>query len=83
MPSSIRRTGSASSPMRLLLALAQIVVRRLEQLGEQLLLRGEVPVEDALADAERGDDVGDRGGVVAPLGEQAGRAASISWARRS
>ena len=59
---------------RLLLALAQLVVRRLEQLGEQLLLRGEVPVEDALADAERGDDVGDRRGVVAPLGEQPGRA---------
>ena len=59
---------------RLLLALAQIVVRRLEQLGEELVLRREVPVEDALADAERGDDVGDRGGVVAPLGEQPGRA---------
>ena len=59
---------------RLLLALAQLVVRRLEQLGEQLFLRGEVPVEDALADAERGDDVGDRGGVVAPLGEEPGRA---------
>ena len=43
---------------RLLLALAQVVVRRLEQLGEQLLLRREVPVEDALADAERRDDVG-------------------------
>ena len=59
---------------RRLLALAQLVVRRLEQLGEQLVLRREVPVEDALADAERVDDVGDRGGVVAPLGEQPGRA---------
>ena len=58
------------------------MVRRLEQLGEQLLLRREVPVEDALADAERGDDVGDRRGVVAALGEQPGRAA-ISWSRRS
>ncbi len=55
---------------RLLLALAQVVVRRLEQLGEQLLLRGEVPVEDAFADAQRGDDVGHRGRVIAPLREE-------------
>src|SRR5207245_11405251 len=54
----------------LLLALAQLVVRRLEQLGEQLLLRREVPVEDALADPERGHDVGHRRGVVAALGEE-------------
>ncbi len=59
---------------RVLLALAQVVVRRLQELGEQLLLRGEVPVEDALADAERGDDVGHRSRVIAALGEQAGGA---------
>src|SRR5262249_12971662 len=57
-----------------LLPLAQLVVGRLQQLGEQLLLGGEVPVEDALADAEGLDDVGDRSRVVATLGEEACRA---------
>ncbi len=59
---------------RLLLALAEVVVRRLQQLREELFLRREVPVEDALADAERLDDVGDGGRVVAALGEEPGRA---------
>ena len=56
-----------------LLAPAQVLVRAAEQLDEQLLLAREVPVEDALADAEARDDVGDRRGVVAPLGEEARR----------
>ena len=57
---------------RLLLLLAQAVVRRLQQLGEELFLRREVPVEDALADAERLDDVGHRGRVVARAPRTAG-----------
>ena len=44
-----------------------------EDLGQQLVLRFEVPVEDALADAEPVDDAGDRGGVVAVGGEACGR----------
>ena len=45
---------------RLLLPAAQVLVRFAQDLRQQLLLRGEVPVEDALADAEALDDVGDR-----------------------
>ena len=48
-------------------------MRRLQQLDEQLFLRGEVPVEDALADAEMLNDVGDRCRVVTAFGEQRGR----------
>src|SRR5207247_9277526 len=57
---------------RLLLPPAQILVRFAQDLRQQLLLRGEVPVEDALADAEALDDVGDRRRVVTPLGEELG-----------
>ena len=52
-----------------LLATPQVVLGLAQDLEEQLLLRGEVPVEDALADAHAGDDVGDRRRVVAVLGE--------------
>ena len=75
MPSSMRRTGSGSVADRGLLAAAEVLVRTAEQLDEELLLAREVPVEDALADAEAGDDVGDRGGVVAALGEEPRRLA--------
>ena len=43
-----------------------------QDLGEQLVLGFEVPVEDPFADAEAVDDVGDRGGVVAVGGEGVG-----------
>jgi hypothetical protein len=58
---------------RLLLPAAKLLVRLAQDLRQQLLLRGEVPVEDALADAEALDDVGDRRRVVAALGEELGR----------
>jgi len=43
-----------------------------EDVAEQLFLGLEVPVEDALANAHRPDDVGDRGGLVPALGESGG-----------
>jgi hypothetical protein len=56
-----------------LLEAAEVLRGGGEDLEEEILLRLEVPVEDALADPERVDDLGHRRGVVAPLGEQAGR----------
>ena len=52
MPSAMRRTGSSSSLDGLLLGPAQVVLGVAQDLEEQLLLAGEVPVEDALADAQ-------------------------------
>ena len=69
MPSSIRRDGVGLVGDRLLLAPAQVLLRVAQDLEEQLLLAGEVPVEDALADAEARHDLGDGRGVVAVLGE--------------
>src|SRR5262249_31239066 len=57
---------------RLLLAPAEVLLRFTQDLRQQLLLRGEVPVEDALPHAEAHHDVGHRRRVVAPLGEQRG-----------
>ena len=51
---------------------AQLLLGGAEDLDEELLLGGEVPVEDALADAEAVDDVGHRGRVVAIGGEPLG-----------
>jgi len=58
----------------LLLPAAQVLVRFAQDLRQQLLLRGEVPVEDALADTEALDDVGDRRRVIAPLAKS-----SAAW----
>jgi hypothetical protein len=58
---------------RMLLSLPQVVVRRLQELREQLLLGGEVPIEDALADAQCRHDVGHGCRVIAALGEKPGR----------
>src|SRR5207302_10519915 len=55
-----------------LLTFAQLALGVAQDLEEQLLLGREVPVEDALAHAQSLHDLGDRGGVVAVLGE-AGR----------
>ena len=55
--------------MASLLASAQVLLGLAQDLAEQLVLGGEVPVEDALADPEAVDDLGDRGGVVAMCGE--------------
>ena len=51
----------------LALGAAQVALGVGQDLAEELLLGGEVPVEDPLAHAEAVDDVGDRGRVV-PLG---------------
>ena len=59
-------------PDRLALAPAEVLLGVVEDLQEQLILRVEVPVEDAFADAEAGDDLGHRGGVEAVLGEPLG-----------
>ena len=48
---------------------AQVELGLAQDLDEELLLGFEVPVEDALADAEPRDQVGDRRVVVAALGE--------------
>src|SRR5688572_930181 len=58
---------------RRLLAAPETLRRGSEDLEEEVLLRLEVPVEDALADTQRLDDLGHRRRVVAPLGEQPGR----------
>src|SRR5207248_296105 len=55
----------------LLLAPAQLLLGLAEDLAEELLFRREVPVEDALAHTQPGDDLGDRGRVVTVLGETA------------
>src|SRR5207237_5028580 len=55
-----------------LLAPPQLLLRLAEDLTEQLLLGGEVPVEDTLSHAEALDDLRHRGGVVAVLGEALG-----------
>ena len=55
-----------------LLGAAHVVLRGAEDLGEELLLGVEVPVEDALADAEAVDEFGDRGRVL-PVGGEARR----------
>ena len=68
----MRRIGVLLVADRLLLLAPQVGLGLLEDLEEQLLLRVEVPVEDALADAEARHDLGDRGGVVALLGEARG-----------
>ena len=73
MPRSMRSTGSSTSAMASLLAPAEVASGPPEDLEEQLLLGVEVPVEDALADAEALDDLGHRGRVVAVVGERAGR----------
>ena len=57
----------------LLLGPAQVLLGLAEDLEEELLLAGEVPVEDALADAEALHDLGHRRRVVALLGEPGGR----------
>ncbi len=54
---------------RLLLAPAQVVLRLAQDLDEQLLLGGEVPVEHAFPDAQPGDHIGDRRRVVPAGGE--------------
>jgi hypothetical protein len=54
------------------LSAPEVEQRFLQQLGEQGLLGFEVPVEDALADAELVANVGDGRAVVALLGEEAG-----------
>ena len=66
--------GSASSPIACCWRLRRSWFDALSSSVSSSSFDGEVPVEDALADAERVDDVGDRGGVVAPLGEEPGRA---------
>ena len=43
-----------------------------EDLGEQLVFGGEVPVEDPFSNADALDDAGHRGGVVAVGGEAPG-----------
>ena len=62
-------TGILHLVDRPLLAATEVPLRRPQDLDEQLLLRVEVPVEDALADTEAVDDVGDRRGVV-PIGRE-------------
>ena len=58
---------------RLALGPAEVALGVGQDLAEELLLGGEVPVEDALAHAEAVDDVGHRGGVVALRRRTAGR----------
>ena len=57
----------------LLLLAAEVGLGLPQDLEEQLLLRVEVPVEDALADAQAGHDLRHRRRVVALLGEAGGR----------
>ncbi len=56
-----------------LLRASQVLLRVAEDLDEELILRVEVPVEDALADTDAGDDLGDGRGMEAVLRELAGR----------
>lgn len=51
---------------------SEVLLGIAQYLEEELLLRGEVPVEDALAHAEAADDLLDGGRVVAALGEAGG-----------
>ena len=53
-----------------------------QDLAEELVLRGEVPVEDALAHAEAVDDVGDRRRVIADRAANSPAAKSSSSCRR-
>ena len=65
MPSSMRSDRIVDVGDGLLLAAAQVLLGVAEDLDEELLLRVEVPVEDALAHAEAVDDLGHRRRVVA------------------
>ncbi len=72
LPDARERIGGRVE--RLALRAAQAQADLVGQLPEQLFLVLEVPVEEALRHAGRAHDVDDPGVVVAPLGEQAGRA---------
>jgi hypothetical protein len=62
---TLRADGGPLGPTQVELGLTQ-------DLDEELLLGLEVPIEDALADAEPGDEVGHRRVVVAALREAGG-----------